>query len=200
LRMLRTAGNRPCPSGSLKRGMSFIELMTVIVIIMVCLAFAAPQLGNFYRRNHLSASAREIVTLANYARQSAVLTNRSTEIRIYISRNEYRLDLNPDDNKKSYISRRSDEPKTEIEQMRGVGANNHPIYFKTVTCAMTSGRDDNTATIRFYKNGSATPATIVLADKEEHCMTIEIAGATGGARAYMGLPDQNPQAGMGMKP
>ena len=200
MRIACMIGTRPCSIRSPQRGMSFIELMTAIVILLVCLAFAAPEMRNFYKRNHLSAAAREIVSLASYARQSAVLSNRSSEIRIDFKGNQYRLVMNPDEGKKAFSSRGSDEPKSEIEQFRSLGTGTHPLYFKAVTCAMTSGKDDSIATIRFYKNGSATPATIVLADKDERVMTIEIAGATGGARAYMGLPDQKAKPSMGLKP
>lgn len=185
------------------RGMTFIEIMIVIVIFGVLMALAVPSMSKMHNRNKFSAAAREMTNVLRYARQQAVLRHNTTEVLFWIEKNEYKLDMQPPDTvkKKSYSSRRrSSDP---MENTRKVD----PKHKRTIIEEITSGDTDKRAfqsknrdamRVRFYRNGSATPATILLRydrkSKDETgknkflYMTVQVAGATGAVRVITGKP------------
>jgi prepilin-type N-terminal cleavage/methylation domain-containing protein len=175
------------------RGVTFLELMVVLVILAVFCVFSFPVMKGTHRRNQMKAAVRDLVLLAKYARQEAVLRGKTTELRLDISKNRYRLALEPEEK-----SSRSSAPenKRAIEQIHELDPQKKQMFFKSVESATDSFGRENIAKIRFFSNGSASPSTIVIQDgtNERRQMTIEIAGASGAARAYNGPPQPPPEA------
>lgn len=166
-----------------RRAMSFIEIMIVVVILGVLVGVAAPTMKGLHRRNRLAAVVREFAALARYARNQSILIGHTTEIRINEDMNKYRLYLNPPGLDRGVRSSRKQD-QTEMEYSRHLDEKRGRITFKSVVSA---GNDDErrrsvVSIIRFFRNGSATPATLVIANSEERSVTIQIAGATGAVR------------------
>jgi len=166
-----------------RRGVTFIELMIVLVILSVFLVLTFPMMKGTHRRNQLNAAVREFVLLAKYARQQAILRGKTTELRVEITKNAYRLVLDPD--KEPARNSRGDNP-SDIEKPRELGAQRKGIFFSKIESATDPFGHEQIARIKFFGNGSASASTIVIEDPEKRRMTIEIAGASGAVRAYSG--------------
>jgi len=183
------------PSGAHRypRGATFIELMVVLMVLCVLAAASAPMLKGYYQRNQLRAAAREFAALARYARQTAILRNGNTEIHIDFKHDRYRLVLNPRERSDFLISRKED--LNEAERVRELGSAHQKVFFKTVESATDPFGSEQIVKIRFFKNGSASASTIVIAGADNSQMTIEIAGATGAIRTCRGAPRGTAAAG-----
>ena len=183
---------RPCLSISLyawpapKRGVTFIEIMVVLLILAVFMVVMIPSMKGFHRQGQVNSAVREFVLAARYARQQAVLRNHTTHLVIDSEHHAYRLVLNPNEKKRYRTSR---EERGDMEEEHRLSETlKRRIRFKSIFCATDPAMRSKQTQIEFYKNGSASAATVVIADVEERCMTVEIASATGGVRAYAGLP------------
>lgn len=171
------------------RAVSFMEIMIVLVILGIMIAVTIPSMKGFYQKNQISAAARELAQVARYARQQAILRNATTEIRLDIDENRYRLELEPEStNRRRSRSSRRDRSQP-MERVRYLDAKREEIFFKLVESTTDPFGRDNVAKIRFFKNGAASPSTIVIA-RDSRQMTIEIAGATGAIRVYEGPPEE----------
>ena len=169
-----------------RRAVTFIELAIVLVILSLLVLVSAPTLKGYYKRTQLSTAAREFIALARYARQSAIMRNSATELRIDFKHDCYQLVLDPKERSDFRTSYK--EELNEMERVRDLGSSRQTLYFKTVESATDPFGAEQIVKIRFFKNGSVSASTIVLADSDNNQMTIEIAGATGAIRVYRGAP------------
>jgi Tfp pilus assembly protein FimT len=168
------------------RGVTFMEIMIVLLILAVFSVVAIPNMKGFHRQGKLAAAAREFALLARYARQQAVLRNHTTEILIDPEKGVYRFVAEPDE-EKSYRSSRNEH--SEMEQTRSLGGTQKaPIFFKLVQSATDLSDRGGSVRLLFYKNGSASAATVAVANSSGEATTIAIAGSTGAIRTYAGLP------------
>lgn len=71
---------RRSPSG---RAFSLIELLTVIAILGLVLALAAPPVAQIMRASGLANAGDQVVSALSHARQMAISRNRVVEVRIY---------------------------------------------------------------------------------------------------------------------
>ncbi|MBN1868653.1 GspH/FimT family pseudopilin [Candidatus Sumerlaeota bacterium] len=174
------------PQSAIVRGVTFIEIMVVLLILGVFSMVAIPSMRGFHRQGKLSAAVREFVLTARYARQQAVLRNHSTEISIDSKSDTYRFVAEPDERRTHATSRNN---RSEMEQVRKLGGTEkNRIHFATVEIGTDPFGRGESAWLRFRKDGSASACTVVVADATGQCVTIVIAGATGAVRTYAGPP------------
>lgn len=171
----------------IKRAFSTVELMVVMIVLSVFLLFSMPLMKNAHKRNKLEAAAREVTVLARYARQQAILRNQTTELRLDIPENRFRIELNPEGEEGRRNSRRNHN--RNIEKAHYLDKKHNRIYFKKVESVTDPFGRDKIAHIKFFKNGSASPSHILIADDEDKKITVEIAGASGAVRMYKGEPE-----------
>ncbi len=176
-----------------RRGVSFLEIMVVLLILSLLMALSIPMMKGTYGRNKLSAAAREIAALARYARQQAVLRDHNTQLVLDEEKNQYYLRLNPE--KKVRRGSRSSVrgTKESMEEMHSLDAERGRIQFVGIATAYEAGRREKEQIVEFQRNGSATPATVVVGDVEDdvdRAYTIRISGATGGVRVDQGKPKE----------
>ncbi len=62
------------------RGFTLIELMVVISIAGILLAYAVPSFNEFSKNNQLKSKSRDLVTLISFARAEAVRLGRSVNV------------------------------------------------------------------------------------------------------------------------
>ena len=175
---------RVCEYRRKRTGITLLEILIVMTILLIMLAFSIPSMKGLHQRNQLHTSAREVVALLKYARGEAVLGEKQVEVRFDVPGDRYRLDLREQDES----ARRRDREQTRktVEKIRYLPLT---IHFLEITTQAEADEKPGIAGILFYPNGSATAATIVMQSERGRTMTIEVAGATGLSKAYDGLPE-----------
>jgi prepilin-type N-terminal cleavage/methylation domain-containing protein len=173
-----------------RRGVSFLEILVVLLILSMLMAISIPVMKGTFGRNKLAAAAREIAVLARFARQQAVLRGHDTHLVLEEEENRYYLRLTPE--KKNRRGSRSSvrAPKENMEETHDLDASRGRIQFVGIATAYETGRREKEKIVEFHRNGSATPATIVVADEMDRVYTIYVTGATGGVRVEVGAPEE----------
>lgn len=83
-----------------KAGFTFIELVIVLVIIGVVSSISGPHLARFYKSLKLSASARQLMTVINFARGTAISEKKICKIQF--DKDWRKLTLSLQENPESY--------------------------------------------------------------------------------------------------
>jgi type II secretion system protein H len=156
------------------RGMTLMEIMTVITILAVMMALTFPTMRNFNEKNKLRGAAREIVALMKYARTEAVFGERTTEIFLNLEKRQYWLDLREVDPKTGTLN-----PKRKKKQLEMLRELHKDIYFDEVTTYDSNIVKDQLIAIDFFPDGTASPIMLTLANKKGSRMTIELLKSTG---------------------
>jgi prepilin-type N-terminal cleavage/methylation domain-containing protein len=171
------------------RGVTFLEIMVVVVILGVLMAVSAPTLRGVHERNKLRAASRELAALVRFARQQAVLRGHSTEVRVNAELGKYRLFLDPPEKGRRIRSSRKIE-RSPMEKTRYLDAKQGKILFLSIDSPTEPAPRSGAARIEFFRNGSASPTRIVIEDEKKRLMTVEIAASTGGVRVSSGEPEE----------
>ena len=74
--------SRPPPRERAQRGVTLIEVMTVVGIVAVLLAVGVPSFREFVARNRLDGAAQELMTSLNYARSEATRRGAQVTVRL----------------------------------------------------------------------------------------------------------------------
>jgi prepilin-type N-terminal cleavage/methylation domain-containing protein len=174
-----------------QRGVTFVELVIVVVILSILLVFAVPNMRGIYERNKLVSASRQIISLIRYARAEAITGEREIELNFDIEKNKYWLDLK----KYSHIlgsgDRKAERPEL-IEQELSLP---QFVYFSKVTTENDEAGREKTGIITFYPDGSATGASIVLVNKtprkkSPEYLVIEVSHATALPDVYQMSPEE----------
>lgn len=62
---------------------TLVEILVVVAIVALVMAFAVPSVGDIVRAGYLSNAASGLVSTLAQARQSAIVQNRNVEVRFY---------------------------------------------------------------------------------------------------------------------
>ena len=173
---------------TLLRGITFLELMVVLIVLGTLLAVSAPRMKGFHQRNELTTAAREIAAMCRFARGQAILTENPAEIQFDIETDQFWLVLNPDETDPKYSRRwkSKSEKQNPMEEVK-----NLPRYVRFEEIASDAPlikKGPSLIRIIYYPNGSATSGYIVLKNIRGNILTIEIPSATGYPEVYSGLP------------
>ena len=176
---------------AIQRGVTFIELVIVVVILSILLLFAVPNMRGVYERNKLVSASRQIISLIRYARAEAITGEREIELTFDVERNKYWLDLKKFDRILGSGDRKT-ERRELIEQ-----ENSLPqfVYFNKITTEDDEEGQEKTDVITFYPDGSATGASIVLVNKtprkkSPEYLVIEVSHATALPNVYQMSPEE----------
>lgn len=179
-------------SARLRPGFTFIELMLVIVILGVVMAVAIPQMGGRAQSTALDSTGRNIARLAEYARQSAIISGQEARLTIDREAGAWWLDLSPDAEERDL---RETTRRSSRGTRRGTVRSDEEITQRlperlSIREVVRDGRAvrDNRTVISFYPAGSSTGGAIVIENQHGETLTIEIERATGRAMAYVGEP------------
>jgi len=176
---------------AIQRGVTFIELVIVVMILSILLLFAVPNMRGVYERNKLVSASRQIISLIRYARAEAITGEREIELTFDVERNKYWLDLKKFDRILGSGDRKT-ERRELIEQ-----ENSLPqfVYFNKITTEDDEEGQEKTDVITFYPDGSATGASIVLVNKtprkkSPEYLVIEVSHATALPNVYQMSPEE----------
>lgn len=169
------------------RGITFLELMIVVVILGVLISVVGANLRGAGQRAALFGAARELVSACNVARQAAISTEREIYLRFDTEHHRWRLRLNISPEEEDRHARYDRDAVYELEIPRELPAKISFVKIETDTFEDRSSRTKYPQ-ITFYPNGSATEGTIQLASERGRKITIEITRATGRVEVYQGDP------------
>ncbi|MCX7015849.1 MAG: GspH/FimT family pseudopilin [Candidatus Sumerlaeota bacterium] len=169
-----------------ERGVTFLELMVVLTILSIFFMVAIPAMQGPHEKNKLRADARQLVSEMRYARSAAVLNQRDVILEIELNKDRYRLDLNREEKKDNEYGKRNEAaPDQDMEQWRGLNKNIHVVQ---VYSWEKADQKSGVGRIRFYADGSASAASIILRNKTGQYMTVVVNRATAEAQVFNGPP------------
>ncbi|MCX7000088.1 MAG: GspH/FimT family pseudopilin [Candidatus Sumerlaeota bacterium] len=174
-----------------QRGVTFVELVIVVVILSILLVFAVPNMRGIYERNKLVSASRQIISLIRYARAESITGEREIELNFDIEKNKYWLDLKKFSRILGSGDRKAERPEL-IEQELSLP---QFVYFSKVTTEDDEEGRKKASIITFYPDGSATGASIVLVNKtprkkSPEYLVIEVSHATALPEVYQMSPEE----------
>ena len=183
------------------RAFTFFEIMIVISIVAILAAITMPRLKSTLAKVRVKSAARKVTGLLRYARTAAILGESTCEVRFDLEKDSYELTLHDKSGEpiktKTRRSRRKRERSSPVlgDDARGPRFLPKDVHFVMVATAapLTDGRKGLPRVI-YYSDGSATPATISIQDKNERAISVEIYRTTGMTRIEPGLPQEKPKA------
>lgn len=171
-----------------RRGLTFLEILVVLVIIGIMLAVMLPNMRNPREKAALNSAARQVAAAASIARQQAIATGHRTRLRVDIHKQRFRLVFDRPEARRSSYSRSRDEAASLEERVRPfpVGVRCRRILQYGSEVDLTRIRDDEFFEVVFYPNGSSTGAAIELRNRLEKTVTVEISSSSGRVETYLG--------------
>lgn len=172
------------------RGMTFMEVLLAITIMLVLLSLALPKMGGMFRKGRLQADARILTGVLRYGRHAAVLSGLGTQIVIDPVEGRYRLQIVEIEGDGSVtVLRPGEYPKTVrlSDDVRGEKLLSKDVFFTMIHSGAELSEGEYPRII-FYPDGSASPASIGLQNKQGKAVAISVYRTTGMARVEEGHP------------
>lgn len=181
-----------------QRGFTLIEVLLVVVIVLALAGIGFPRMQGSYYKARLSGAGREVIGMLRTAQSSAVLME--TPVRVVFSPDEDSYWLEELDEQGRPIGPRKSRPRTrrrdrDVPRMQlSEGATRvrslpRDVFFTAVYASAELTGDDLPCVV-YYPDGSATPTTVVVQDKRENALNVEIYRTTGMVKLEPGLPEK----------
>lgn len=177
-----------------RRGLTFLEIMVVIVILGVLLAVALPSMSGPRDRAALRSAARDFVTAGRLARHMAIVRGHETRLIIEFPEDEeerltWRIDLlePPEDDDLS----RSEERERNRERLSEEEPRELHPQVRIASLRTREGEldlDEERHELRFFPNGNSTGLAIHLVNSRETEMTVDFEEMAGRVEVYGGKP------------
>ncbi len=169
---------------------TLIELLMVVAVIVVISGAAGGLYLGTYQNRVIEQAGRQMLLTAGYARLFAVENQRSCRMQFDRNQGKYWLsydeyDVQSPDPVVKVIQNQYSKPVSlpetvQFEKISVVPINRQEMDFT---------QDANGDAIRFYANGSADSAGIVISNGKTR-YTLQVAAATGKAKLDFGSPDE----------
>lgn len=183
-----------------RRGVTFLEIMVVLVILGVITAVAIPNLMGTRSSTALRTAARSIASAGIQARQMAISYGVETELILDLDEGQWMIRFTPDD-EDSREGRRRSRLRTDRELQPGQTSSEQiqdlppRVTFGRINMGEGRGDDEMRRTrgndlhrLTFYPNGSSTGMAIQLVNDRERSLTIDFESAGGRPEIYEGEP------------
>lgn len=178
-------------------GFTLLEITVVVLILMLLMAVALPQMRGTIQHMRLRQAGREVASVMRLARDSAVV--RGSPVEVIFSMNDkgadkYQLVLMQDDMERIKPTQRRSWHRGEgmlgIPGLEWLRVRELPegVYFAQISSTAPLTEDKRLPRIIYYPDGSATGGTISVQDIRNRAMNIEIYRATGLARVEDNAP------------
>ncbi len=168
-----------------RAGMTFLEIMIVMVIVGIMASVTIPSLRGPYEFNKLRGGAREVVALMRYARSTAIMSEVEVPLEIDTEKDRFRLNLD------KVAAKKKPEQRKAIREGSEASWRQLPkeVVFAAVYSWDDPKKDKSIAQIVFYPDGSASDSRVVLENRDKKMMTIVLNRATALAEIRKGLPE-----------
>jgi prepilin-type N-terminal cleavage/methylation domain-containing protein len=187
----------------MRSGVTLLELLAAMMIVAILMAVALPRMVSTGEMSQMRGAVREMVALARYARQTAILGEVEVEMRFAPQVGRFELEYDPveiellrrlDERRRGRgrqrVTRRDEENvlRSHIQWLRPrdlpVDRVGQPVVvFAAVETALETesqqGRRHSLPTIVFYPDGTTSGGRIVLESRRGGHMTIDVQVATG---------------------
>lgn len=169
------------------RGITFLEMMIVVVILGVLISVVGANLRGTGQRAALFGAARELVSACNVARQAAISTEREVYLRFDLESHRWRMRLNISPEEEDRRARYNHDAVYDLEMPRELPPK---ISFSKIEMNTVEDRSSRTKypQVTFFPNGTATEGIIQLISDRGRAITIQITRATGRVEVYQGEP------------
>jgi prepilin-type N-terminal cleavage/methylation domain-containing protein len=174
------------------RAFTLLELMLVVAILIIALAFSYPAISDAVHRAPMSQAVKDVMDACRHARSQAILTGHPMELRIYPL--EMRIEVaqvaqDTTSGSQPGISTTSTTPLPDASQS---GSTSGPGYvppspfissaqistdlrIDMLDVNFTEYKEADVARVRFYPNGTCDQLTLILhSDLEERKVSLEV--------------------------
>jgi type II secretion system protein H len=169
------------------RAFTFLEVMTVMIIIGIVAAVIAPAMRGPIENTALRSAAREVASAAALARQRAITENDRVSLRFDLEKRTWRIASDADGEDKPRRRRRGSAATSSEDQPRtfprGVAIGRYIVDGEEQPIGT---RREDGIEISFFPDGTTAGGAIELKNRREKRFTVEIAEGTGRIRAYAG--------------
>lgn len=171
------------------RGVTFLEIMVVIVIIGIMAALVLPNLSGPRSKMALKSGAREIAAAGMYARQRAIVQGEPTYMIFTGEEDQWYIFVTPpEDDDERYERAGGDfepEPKQSEEQLRKIPDR---VKIERIEKDYEEMNLDDETWLTFYPNGTCTGLAVQLKNNRDKSLTIDFDQASGMPTVYPGQP------------
>lgn len=195
-----------------KRGVTFLEIMVVIVILGILAAVALPNMMGTRSRSALRTGARSIAAAGLQARQAAIAYGKETELIIDMENKTWMILLMPEDDDAPVNRGRRRAPtrsslRTEREMAPGYTSEEQirdlpqRVTFGEITTWSDEdnvrprttrrgvlSRSSDLRRLTFYPNGSSSGMAIQLVNDRDRSLTVDFDRSSGRPEIYEGEP------------
>lgn len=169
-----------------RRGFTFLELMVVIAIMAVLIAFVVPNMAGPRERAALRSASRSLASAGLLARQLSISYGEETTLILRPQENEWQLEVTP--RTLTTRSRRADKDKEPLTEEEAPQALPKQVTINSVKTNNVEESLDGELRLTFFPNGSCSGMTIEVKNSREKSMTVDFERATGRPDVYIGPP------------
>lgn len=163
-------------------GFTLIEIMLVVAILIIALAFSYPAISDMVHRAPMTQAVKDIMDACRHARSQAIITGQPMELRIYPQDMRIEVATAPADLQPGSTSPPPDnggaEPTTGyVPKSPYISAAkiSDDLRLEMVDVNFTEYKDADLARVRFYPNGTCDEMTLVLhSDLEYRKISLEV--------------------------
>ena len=169
--MMLNPSSAPCHRPALPNrqsgGFTLIEIMMVVAILIIALAFSYPAISDMVHRAPMTQAMKDITEACRHARSQAIITGHPMELRIFPK--EHRVEVGTasvDSSSGSGPAVSSDSPSAGYYHPKNPFISSAQISdevrLKMVDVNFSDYTEADVALVRFYPNGTCDELTLVL--------------------------------------
>lgn len=170
-----------------RRGVTFLELMVVMMILGIMLAIVIPNLSGPRAKMALRTASRDMAAAGMLARHKAITQGEQTYFIVNGDDGTWRIHYSLPDERASSWRRRKEqfEPQTSEEQPRNLP---ETVSYKRIDVDHEEVPLEDEYRMIFYPNGTCSGMAIQIVNSRDKTLTIDFEAQSGLPAVYQGKP------------